>query len=65
MNRYIGNLHGDEPSGRQLLLALADHFCRAYVSKDAGVLRLLGAVGIFIIPTMNPDGFDAHVRENR
>ena len=63
--KYVGNVHGDEPSGRQLLLALAEHLCMAHAGKVPAVLRLLGAVGLFIIPTMNPDGFDAHIRENR
>lgn len=63
--KYVGNVHGDEPSGRQLLLALAEHLCAAHAGKQPAVLRLLGEVGLFIIPTMNPDGFDAHVRENR
>ena len=63
--KYVGNVHGDEPSGRQLLLALAEHLCVAHAGKVPAVLRLLGAVGLFIIPTMNPDGFDAHIRENR
>lgn len=30
----MGGLHGDEPSGRQLLLHLADHLCHAYLRHD-------------------------------
>ena len=54
-----------QPSGRQLLLALADHLCKAHVNQDPKILRLLETVSLFIIPTMNPDGFDAHDRANR
>jgi murein tripeptide amidase MpaA len=55
-----------QPSGRQLLLALADHLCKVHATGlDPEVVRLLESVSLFIIPTMNPDGYDAHDRTNR
>ncbi|GAX75469.1 hypothetical protein CEUSTIGMA_g2912.t1 [Chlamydomonas eustigma] len=62
--KFVGNVHGDEPSGRQLLLALADYLCSAYVAKDDRIVKMLNNISIVIIPTMNPDGFDQKLREN-
>lgn len=33
--RYIGNMHGDEPSGRQLLLGLAEWLCARWVRSSS------------------------------
>ena len=61
--KYVGNMHGDEPSGRQLLLRLAEALCVGY-GKDADATRLVNGVHLYIIPTMNPDGFAARGRNN-
>jgi hypothetical protein len=50
---------------RQLLLALADYLCSAYLAQDESIVKLINNVSIVIIPTMNPDGFDHKLRENR
>ena len=58
------NMHGDEPTGRQLTLALAEWLCGSHGS-DPRAARLLGDALLYLLPTMNPDGFAAHRRENR
>ncbi|KAJ9509523.1 hypothetical protein QJQ45_001970 [Haematococcus lacustris] len=63
--KLVGNVHGDEPSGRQLLLQLAEHICHGYRTNDSTVLQLLAFVKLSIIPTLNPDGFEMHHRGNR
>ena len=49
---------------RQLLLVLAERLCSGY-PKDSQVRKLVDSIDLYIIPTMNPDGFDAHKRENK
>lgn len=56
-------MHGNEPSGRQLTLALAEHFCEH--ANDAAVSNMLERMHVIVAPTLNPDGFAAHTREDR
>jgi carboxypeptidase D len=62
--RVVGNLHGDEPTGRVLTLALAEWLCANY-KKDAAASRLVDSVHLWLLPTANPDGFAAHSRGNK
>lgn len=63
--KYTGALHGDEPSGRQLLIALAEHLCSAFTSKsDPFIVNLINRVSIVIIPSANPDGYAVRSRAN-
>lgn len=62
--RYIGNLHGDEPTGRQLLLALALWLCERN-GADPKATSLLNRVELQLLPAANPDGFTQRVRENQ
>ena len=57
-------MHGDEPTGRQLTLALAEWLCGSQASNPRAA-RLLGDALLYLLPTMNPDGFAARRRENR
>lgn len=55
--KYVGNMHGNEVLGREMLLKLADFLCDKYLEKNPEVLRLLDTTSIHILPSMNPDGW--------
>lgn len=55
--RYVGNMHGNEPVGRELLLHLAERLVAGY-GRDRETTWLLDSTDITLIPTINPDGFD-------
>lgn len=45
--------------GRVLMLRLIDELVRGYRNNETWSLQLLNSTRIHILPTMNPDGFDA------
>jgi carboxypeptidase D len=56
-------MHGDEVVGREMMLYLIEHLLAQY-GKDARITQLLDHSEIFIMPSMNPDGFERGRREN-
>ncbi|KAF1526846.1 UNVERIFIED_CONTAM: Carboxypeptidase M, partial [Eudyptes pachyrhynchus] len=56
--KYVANMHGDETVGREILLHLIDFLVTSY-RRDPIITRLLNNTRIHIMPTMNPDGFEA------
>ncbi|XP_015886376.3 carboxypeptidase SOL1 isoform X3 [Ziziphus jujuba] len=61
--KYIGNVHGDEPVGRELLMLLANWICNNYM-KDPLATLIVENVHLHILPSMNPDGFALRQRGN-
>lgn len=60
---YVANMHGDEVVGRELMLYLSRHLTKAY-GHDPRVTTLVDRARIFIIPSLNPDGFEKEQRYN-
>lgn len=61
--KYVGNMHGDETVGREMLVELINYLTANY-GKVARVTNLIDTTRIFITPSMNPDGFEAGRRAN-
>ncbi|XP_041637105.1 carboxypeptidase M [Cheilinus undulatus] len=57
--KYVGNMHGNEVLGRVVLLHLINDLVSGYRNNESWAVQLLNSTRIHILPTMNPDGFDA------
>ncbi|XP_071094185.1 carboxypeptidase D-like [Haliotis cracherodii] len=57
MFKYVGNMHGNEVISRQVLIYLIQYLLEQY-GKDARVTHIVDSTNVFIMPTMNPDGFE-------
>lgn len=51
--KYIGNMHGNEVVGLEILLYLIEYLL---TSTDPQVVQLMKHTRIWIMPSMNPDG---------
>jgi hypothetical protein len=60
---YVANMHGDEVVGRELMLYLSRHLTANY-SLDSRIKNLVDHARIFIVPSLNPDGFEKEQRYN-
>ncbi|KAJ3683618.1 hypothetical protein LUZ60_013845 [Juncus effusus] len=61
--KFIGNVHGDEPVGRELLIRLANYLCDNYATDPLAEL-IVEKVHLHILPSLNPDGFALRKRGN-
>lgn len=55
--KYVGNMHGDETVSRQVLVYLVEYLLASY-GEDPRITELVNTTDIYIMPSMNPDGFE-------
>jgi carboxypeptidase D len=60
---YVANMHGDEVVGRELSIYFI-RYLLAGATDNPRIRSLLQGSEIFIIPSMNPDGFENSARAN-
>ncbi|TRY63832.1 hypothetical protein TCAL_08292 [Tigriopus californicus] len=58
MFKFVGNMHGDETLGRQLNIYMAEYLLKNYAT-DSRIRQLVDNTEIFLMPTMNPDGYSS------
>jgi hypothetical protein len=61
---YVGVIHGDEPLGVRVALDLIENLTQAYHTGDPEVTNWVNAYEIWIVPVINPYGYDHIERKN-
>ena len=54
--RYVGNIHGNEVVGRELIINLIQFLCENYGNSQE-ITDLVNKTRIHLLPSINPDGY--------
>lgn len=60
MFKFVANMHGDETLGYALMVFLSQYLVYNY-NKDPRVTKMVNSTDIFIVPSINPDGYSSSV----
>lgn len=60
--KYVGNMHGNEVVGREMMLELMTQLCDLYLNNNENIVKLIDSTRIHLLVTMNPDGWDLAVQ---
>lgn len=55
--KLVANMHGDEVVGREMLVRFMGDLIPSALAGQPDAVRLLNSVDLYILPTLNPDGF--------
>lgn len=55
--KYVGNMHGNEVVGREMLLLFIQALLESY-GRDASLTKLINSTRLHVMPSMNPDGYE-------
>jgi len=61
--KYTANHHGDETTGIEMIMRLAEHLANNYGS-DPLITDMIDKMEIWLCPIYNPDGYTAGTRDN-
>lgn len=60
MFKFVANMHGDETLGYALMVFLSQYLVYNY-NRDPRVTKMVNNTDIFIVPSINPDGYSSSV----